>query len=295
MEDLKGNLNDLTSNSDEYIQMGIDYGLNFIAALLVFLIGKWVARKITRLMEKTLIKRQVDETLTNFLGNITFAILLTFVIITALGTLGINTATFAAAIAAAGLAIGLALQGSLSNFASGVMIIAFSPFKKGDFVEAGGTSGTVEEVHIFNTVLKTPDNKVVIVPNGAITSDNITNYSKEDTRRVDMVFGIGYDDDIKLAKETLEELLNADDRVLKDPAPKIAVSELADSSVNLICRPWVKTPDYWGLFWDMQEKVKITFDEKGISIPFPQRDVHVFGETAIEVANGNNSKGKKAA
>jgi len=203
-----------------------------------------------------------------------------FVFIAALGTLGVETASFAAVIAAAGLAVGFALQGSLSNFAAGVMLIIFRPFKAGDFVEAGGAMGAVEAVNIFNTIMKSPDNKKVIIPNSKITGDSIVNYSAQDTRRVDMVFGIGYDDDIRKAKSTLEQILASDERVLKDPAPTVAVSELADSSVNFVVRPWVKTADYWGVFFDITEKVKLTFDEQGISIPFPQRDIHMFQEAA---------------
>jgi small conductance mechanosensitive channel len=198
-----------------------------------------------------------------------------FVIIAAINTLGVQTTSFIAVIGAAGLAIGFALQGSLANFASGVMLIIFRPFKAGDFVEAGGTSGAVEAIHIFNTVLKTPDNKKVIIPNSKVTGDNIVNYSAKDTRRVDLVFGIGYEDDIRKAKQTLEQIVASDERVLKDPAPTIAVSELGDSSVNFVVRPWVNTADYWSVYFDLTEKVKLTFDDQGISIPFPQTDVHL--------------------
>lgn len=289
MESLNEKLNGLTQEDTAvYVDMGIEYGTTILGAILVFFIGRIIAKTLTKLTRKALKKGNVDETLTNFLANITYAALLTFVVISALGTLGVNTASFAATIAAAGLAIGLALQGSLSNFASGVMIIAFRPFVKGDFVEAAGTSGSVEEVTIFTTKLKTPDNKVVIVPNGSITSDNITNYSQESTRRVDMVFGIGYDDDIKLTKETLKKILDNDSRVLKDPAPVIAVKELADSSINFVCRPWVNTADYWAVWFDTHEAVKAEFDKAGISIPFPQRDVHIFEEKSA--ANENDKK-----
>jgi small conductance mechanosensitive channel len=200
---------------------------------------------------------------------------MTFVIVAAIGTLGVQTTSFVAVLGAAGLAVGFALQGSLSNFAAGVMLIVFRPFKAGDYVEAGGTAGSVQEVSIFTTVMKTPDNKKVIIPNSQITGGSITNYSAMETRRVDMVFGIGYGDNIKQAKDTLEQILAADERILKDPAPTIAVSELADSSVNFVVRPWVKTADYWAVYFDLTEKVKLTFDEKGISIPFPQQDVHM--------------------
>jgi small conductance mechanosensitive channel len=187
----------------------------------------------------------------------------------------VETTSFIAILGAAGLAVGFALQGSLSNFAAGVMLIIFRPFKSGDFIEAGGTIGVVEAIQIFNTVLRTPDNKMVIVPNSNITGGNITNYSAKEDRRIDMVFGIGYDDDLKKAKEILERLISEDSRILKDPAPTVAVSELADSSVNFVVRPWVKTSDYWAVYWDFTEKVKLTFDAEGISIPYPQQDVHM--------------------
>ena len=209
------------------------------------------------------------------MSNIAYVTLVAFVIIAALSKLGIQTTSFVAIIGAAGLAIGLSLQGSLSNFASGVMIIAFRPFKVGDFIEASGVAGVVEGIQIFSTQMRTGDNKAIIIPNSNITGGNIVNYSAKDTRRVDMVFGIGYDDDIKKAKETLTKLLEADDRILKDPAPTVAVSELADSSVNFVVRPWVKTDDYWGVLFDYTEAVKLTFDKEGISIPYPQQDIHL--------------------
>jgi len=201
--------------------------------------------------------------------------LLVLVIITALGTLGVNTTSFAAIIGAAGLAIGLALQANFSNFGAGVVILFLRPFKVGDFVEAGGATGSVEAIGIFNTTIKTGDNRVIIVPNSNIISGNIVNYSKEPIRRIDLVIGVGYDDDLKLVKETLEEILNSDERILKDPAPSVALAELADSSVNFNVRPWVKTEDYWSVRSDLLEKIKVTFDEKGINIPYPQLDVHL--------------------
>jgi small conductance mechanosensitive channel len=223
-----------------------------------------------------MVRRKADDTLTKFAVSFTKIALMTFVIIAAIGALGVETTSFAAVIAAAGLAIGFALQGSLANFAAGVMLLVFRPFKAGDYIEAGGTSGAVESIQIFNTILRTPDNKRVIVPNNKVTGDNIVNYSAMDTRRIDLVFGIGYGDDIKKAKETLERILGEEERILKDPAPTVAVSELGDSSVNFVVRPWVATADYWGVYFALTEKVKLTFDEQGISIPFPQRDVHLF-------------------
>ena len=251
------------------------YGLKIVAAIAIFIIGRIGISVLVRLIGRMLKRSNADETLVKFLISLTRITLLTFLFIIVLGALGVQTASFIAVLGAAGLAVGFALQGSLSNFASGVMLIIFRPFKAGDYVEAGGTSGTVEQIAIFSTIMKTPDNKRVIIPNSKITGDTITNYSAMDTRRIDMVFGIGYGDDIKKAKDILTQLVTADSRVLKDPAPVVAVLELADSSVNFAVRPWVKTADYWDLYFDLTEKVKLTFDQQGISIPFPQTDVHL--------------------
>ena len=280
-------------NSDKIAELGIEYGTSIIGALAVFVLGRWVSKILVRLFKKALARGGVEVTLISFLSNIAYAALLTFVVISALGTLGVNTSSFAAVIAAAGLAIGLALQGSLSNFASGVMIIAFKPFVKGDYIDAAGTSGSVDDVSIFTTTLKTPDNKIVIVPNGAITTETITNYSREKKRRVDMVFGIGYDDDIKLAKNTLKEILSKNKKILKTPAPIIAVSELADSSVNFVCRPWVKTEDYWDVNFAIHEAVKIEFDKKGLTIPYPQQDVNMKQFNSDSTAETKSAADKK--
>jgi len=245
------------------------YSLKVVGAILIFIIGKWLARYLSKLLGKILKKNNVDETLTSFLGNIIYYSLLLMVLIAAAGQLGINTTSFLTIVGAAGLAVGLALKDSLSNFASGVMLILFRPFKVGDYVTAGGQSGTVESIDIFNTILKTPDNQIVIVPNSSITADVITNVNAKPTRRIDLVVGIGYDDNIGKAKSVLEGLIKADSRILSDPAPTIAVSELADSSVNFVVRPWVKTEDYWAVRLDLIEKIKLTFDEKGISFPYP--------------------------
>ena len=220
-------------------------------------------------------RSNVDETLVTFVANLAYMGLMALVVISALGQVGVNTTSFAALIAAAGLAIGFALQGSLGNFAAGVMLILFRPFNVGDFIEAAGVAGVVEEVQVFATRMRTGDNKTIIVPNGQITGGSIINYSAKDTRRVDLVFGIGYSDDLQKAKAILNEIVSADERVLADPEPVIAVLELADSSVNFAVRPWVKTGDYWGVFFDLQEKVKLEFDRQGVSIPFPQTDVHL--------------------
>jgi small conductance mechanosensitive channel len=249
--------------------------INVIVAAVILFGGLWLAKQIRGLVVDLLEKRGVDPLLATFSSNIAHVLLAAFVIIAALGQLGIQTTSLIAVIGAAGLAVGLALQGSLANFASGIMIIALRPFKVGDFVEAGGTSGIVETIQIFSTQFRTPDNKTIIVPNATITDGTITNYSTKATRRVDMVFGISYNDNIKMAREILQDLVESDERILKDPEPVIAVSALADSSVNFVVRPWVKSDDYWPVLFDMTEAVKLRFDKEGISIPFPQRDVHL--------------------
>jgi len=253
----------------------VPWAINIFFALVIFIVGRWVIRILIKLLRKALGRAKMDDILINFVASMASALLLLFVIIAALNQLGVNTTSLIALLGAAGLAIGLALQNSLQNFASGVMLIIFRPFKTGDFVEAGGTSGVVEHISIFTTIMRTGDNREVIVPNGAIYNGTITNYSARETRRIDMVFGIGYGDDIRKAKEILQQLLDADDRVLKDPAPLIAVGELADSSVNFNVRPWVKSGDYWAVKFDFTEQVKLTFDAQGISIPYPQMDVHM--------------------
>jgi len=251
------------------------YGLNFVFAIVIFIIGKWIANIITRIVEKILAKGKVDQVLVEFVSGIVKSILILFVIIASLGQLGVDTTSLVALIGAAGLAIGLSLQSSLQNFASGVMLIMFRPFTSGDFVEVAGIAGIVEKISIFNTVVRTGDNKEMIVPNGKIYGDVIVNYSAKDTRRVDMTFGIGYDDDIKQAKDLIVSILNDDERILKEPEALVAVSELADSSVNFAVRPWVKSEDYWGVYFDLNEKIKLRFDAENISIPYPQMDVHL--------------------
>lgn len=266
----------------KYITMVMDfasvYALKIVAALLILIIGKWISHKIARLLTKVLEKNNVDITLIGFLSNITYYALMVGVVIAAAGQLGINTTSFLTIVGAAGLAVGLALKDSLSNFAAGVMLILFRPFRVGDFVTAGGMTGKVEKITIFNTILNTPDNQRLIIPNNSVTSGVITNITANPTRRVDLVAGIGYGDDIKKAKQVLEKIVAEEPRVLKEPAPTVAVSELADSSVNFIVRPWVKTEDYWSVYFDMTEKIKLTFDQEGISIPFPQQDVHLYSE-----------------
>lgn len=250
------------------------YAWNIVSAIIIFIIGKWIVARLAGWAAKLLDKR-MDQTVAKFIGNIIHIALFAFVIIAALDQLGVETTSLVAIVGAAGLAVGLALKDSLGNFAAGVMLILFKPFRVGHFVEAGGAAGVVKEIKIFATIMSTGDNKVVTVPNGAIMGGNIVNYSEMPTRRVDMLFGVGYDADLSLVKKTLEEILAADERVLKDPAPVIAVAELADSSVNFHCRPWVNSADYWAVLWDTTESVKRRFDEVGISIPFPQMDVHL--------------------
>ncbi len=254
----------------------IPWAINIGMALVIFILGRWISRAVTTAVGRLMKTGGLDESLVDFLGNLIYAALLVVVIIAALDQLGVDTTSVMAIFATAGLAVGLALKDSLGNLAAGVMLVLFKPFKLGDFIEAGGVTGVVETIRIFSTLLKTPDNREITVPNGQIYGGTIVNYSARDTRRIDMVFGIGYDDDIRLAKKLMEEIMAADARILKDPAAGVAVAELADSSVNFNVRPWVKSEDYWDVRSDMLENVKLTFDAKGISIPFPQTDVHVF-------------------
>lgn len=260
-----------------YLQHAVQmYALDVIIGILIFVIGRWVAKAVVRIVRRVMDRRQVDATLSRFATSLLFALLMAVVIIAALGQIGVQTTSLVAIVGAAGLAVGLALQGSLSNLASGVMLIVFRPFRAGDFVEAGGVAGAVEAVSIFNTTLKTPDNKRVIVPNSQITGAHIINYSAEDKRRVDLVYSISYNDDIRRAREIIESVLAEDERILKDPAPTVGVLELAANSVNLAVRPWVATPDYWDVYFTLNERMKQRFDAEGIRIPFPQREVHMY-------------------
>jgi small conductance mechanosensitive channel len=263
---------DIEQILNDYI---MPWGINIVMALVIFIVGRWVVNILNGVIQKLMKRANMDEILISFLSSIIRSVLLLFVVVAALDQLGVDTTSFIALLGAAGLAIGLSLQGSLQNFASGVMLIVFRPFKKGDFVDVAGTAGVVSEIGIFTTTMTTPDNKLIIVPNGAIYGGTITNFSAKDTRRVDMVFGIGYGDDIHKAKQLLNDIIAADERVLADPAPTIALGELGDSSVNFLVRPWVNSGDYWAVMWDTNEKVKDTFDANGISIPFPQMDIHV--------------------
>ncbi len=270
-------INDLSTKVWELVTL---YGLKVVTAIIIFVVGRWVAKAVRKLVQRMMRKADVDQTLRRFVGNLTYIALLAFIIIAALSQLGIQTTSFIAILGAAGLAIGLALQGSLANFAAGFLMIVFRPIRVGDYIEGAGVAGTVEEIQIFTTTLVTPDNKTVIIPNAALTGDNIVNWTLKGTRRVDMVMGIGYDDDIDKAKQIMSDVLDGDDRILKDPAPQIAMIELADSSVNFVVRPWVNASDYWGVYMSVTEKIKKAFDANGISIPYPQRDVHVYQHSA---------------
>jgi len=252
------------------------YGLKVLAALAIVFVGRIVAGWARRLVERVMQKGKTDQIIIGFVGSLTYIALMAFVIIAALGQLGIQTTSFIAILGAAGLAIGLALQGSLANFAAGFLLIVFRPFKVGDFIEGAGVSGSVESIQIFTTTLNTPDNKTVIVPNAKLYGDNITNYSAKETRRVDLVVGVSYDADLGQVKAILNDIASKEERALKEPAPVIAVSELADNSVNLVMRMWTKTGDYWGVYFDTTEAVKLRLDEAGIGIPYPQRDVHLY-------------------
>ncbi len=261
---------------EEVPTLAREYGLNLLAALLIFLVGKWLARRLVNLGRRLMDQRDIDPTVGGFVSNILYMVLLMLVIIAALSQLGVPTAQFIAVIGAAGLAIGLALQGSLSNFASGVLLVSFRPCKVGDYIEAGGVSGTVNEITVFSTTLVTPDQRTITVPNSSIMGGPITNYSTSPKRRLDMVIGIGYESDLKQAKNLLKEIVENDERVLDAHKPvQIGVLELADSSVNIAVRPWVATADYWPLHFDLHERIKQRFDEAGISIPYPQMDVHL--------------------
>ncbi len=275
---------DLSTTWDNVLEMlrttGLEFGINLVTAIAIFYIGKIVVGLLTRSLRKVMQAQEIDKTLESFVCNLVRMVLLTFVIIASVSALGIQTTSFIAVVGAAGLAIGLALQGSLSNFASGVLIVLFRPYKVGDWVEAAGVAGTIVEVQILTTVFKTGDNKSIIVPNSQVMNSIIINYSANDQRRVDMVVGVSYDDDLDKVRATLEDLIAADDRILDDPACTIAVAELADSSVNFIVRPWVKSGDYSGVKFDLTEAIKKRFDKEGITFPFPQQDVHLYSATA---------------
>ena len=251
------------------------WGLKVIAALAIFIIGRWIAIMVRRGVRSMMEKSGADPIIIGFVASIAYIALLAFVVIAALGQLGIQTTSFIAILGAAGLAVGLALQGSLANFAAGFLMIIFRPFKVGDFIEGAGVAGVVEAIQIFTTTLKTGDNKTIIIPNAKLAGDNITNYSAKETRRVDMTVGVAYDADLSKVKNVLTDIISNESRIHADPAPQVAVAELADSSVNFVVRVWTDTADYWGVKFDITETIKNRFDEEGIGIPFPQRDIHI--------------------
>jgi small conductance mechanosensitive channel len=280
VQDAMANVQQMFSRTPEWIATAqallAEFGLKIVAAILIFLVGRWVAKILRGWLEKGMLKAKVDSVLVTFTSNMVYAALMIFVILAALGQIGVQTTSFIAVLGAAGLAVGLALQGSLSNFAAGVLMIIFRPFKLGDFVEGGGVAGVVRAIHIFTTTLTTPDNKRVIVPNSKIMGDNIINYSAEGIRRIDLTASISYGDSIDTAKAVLMDELTKNPLVLKEPAPLVGVLAMADSSIDLAVRPWVKVQDYWPAFFALNEAMKKRIEAEGLTIPFPQRDVHLY-------------------
>lgn len=268
-------IDNMQGYADRALDMALQYGPQLLLTIVVLIVGLWVIKRVVKIIDRGLEVGATDATLAKFLSSLASIILKALLLISVAGMIGIETTSFIAVLGAAGLAIGLALQGSLANFAGGVLVLMFRPFKVGDFIEAQDVAGTVAEIQIFNTIIRTGDNKRIIVPNGALSNGIITNYSAESTRRVDFTFGIGYDDDIAKAKATLKRILSEDSRIHTDPEPMVVVSELADSSVNFTVRAWVEAADYWGVYFGITEKVKLVFDQEGISIPYPQQDLHI--------------------
>jgi small conductance mechanosensitive channel len=273
---------------DQFAEKAVEWisssGISLITALLILILGIWGSRILRGITRRVLKKREVEPTLVKFGTNILYAVLVIFVVTAALNKVGFQTASIIAVLGAAGLAIGFALQGSLSNFAAGVMLLIFHPFRVGDFIEGAGVMGTVEELGIFTTHLKTPDNKAIFVPNGSLGGGNLTNFTRNETRRMDLVIGVGYGENVVEVKGILLDIIGGDPRILTDPAPTVTVLELADSSVNFAVRPWVPTSEYWNIYFDIMERIKLRLDEKGIEIPFPQRDVHLHQAAGIAAA-----------
>ena len=263
---------------DVILSKVMPYARDVVLAILVLIVGRWIAGKLRLAIVRSMERGGVDASLSPFLSGLAYYLMMTFVLLAVLGVFGIQTTSVIAILGAAGLAVGLAMQGTLSNFAAGVMLLIFRPFKAGDFVEAGGSAGTVQEIGIFATTLHTADNVLIIVPNSAIYGGTVKNFSANDTRRNDMVVGIGYGDNIGVAVDTIKAILTADERVLSEPAPVVAVSELGDSAVNLVVRPWCRKEDYWGLRFDLQQQFKERLELAGCSIPYPQQDVHIHGQ-----------------
>ena len=274
----------ITENADLITKYVIPWVIKIVASVLIYVIGRWVAKLVVKSVVKIMEKSNVDESLRKFAGNIIGAVLTVFILIAAIEQLGVDTTSIMAIFAAAGLAVGLALKDSLSNFSAGVMLIVFKPFKLGDLVTAGGSTGVVEGIQIFNTIMRTGDNQEIIIPNGHIYGASIINMSKRDTRRIDLVIGIGYEDNIGKAKQIIEDIISKNSLILTDPAPTIMVLELGESSIDLAVRPWVNTGDYWPVRAELLQTIKETFDEQGISIPYPQRDVHMFTDSAEKAA-----------
>ncbi len=278
MDDLQVDVENLQDDAqiwiDKLIEFGSEYGLKLLGAVAIWVIGSWVIKRINKLLDKAMDKVEYDESLEKFITSLIVGTLKVLLIVIILGNLGVETTSFAALLAAGGLAIGLSLQGSLSNFAGGVLILILKPYKTGDFIEAQGEFGVVKEIQIFNTKINTLDNKEVIIPNGALSNGNITNYSSEKFRRVDLVIGVSYNSDIKQTKDLLLNILKNNDKIVDEPAPMIYLGELADSSVNFYVRPWVHSPDYWDVYFEVMEACKLELDKAGIEIPFPQMDIH---------------------
>lgn len=261
--------------SEKIYDMVMLYGPKLVGAIITLIIGLWIIKIIQKTVRKTFEKRNVDNSLRGFLNSMIGILLKIMLVISVVGMMGVQMTSFIAILGAAGLAVGMALSGTLQNFAGGAMLLIFKPFKVGDYIDAQGHAGTVNEIQIFNTILKTPDNKTIIIPNGGLSTGSMTNYSTEPQRRVDFVFGIAYGDDVDKARQVLTKLIDGDSRILKDPEPFIAVSELADSSVNIVVRVWADASNYWGIYFDMHEQVYKTFAKEGLNIPFPQMDVHL--------------------
>ncbi len=276
MESIEKNI----SEADKYVNMGIEMAMQYapqlILAVLTLIVGLWIINKFTAGLGRAFDKSGMEPTLQKFIHNLLSVGLKALLLISVASMVGVETTSFIAVLGAAGLAVGLALQGSLANFAGGVLILLFRPYKVGDFIETNGQMGVVKEIGIIHTTMTTGDNKTIILPNGPVSNGTIVNFSTQATRRVDIVFGIGYGDDLKKAKEVLAGLIEADERILKDPAPLVVISSLGDSSVNITTRSWVNAADYWGVFFDLTENAKLAFDAAGISIPFPQTDVHLY-------------------
>jgi small conductance mechanosensitive channel len=259
----------------------MEFGVKVLTALVIFIVGKWLARKLGTAVTRLLEKGTADPMLVRFMGNLVYFGLLVFVILAAVAQMGVETTSMVAALGAAGFAVGLALQGSLGNFASGILLLVLRPFRVGHYIEGAGISGTVEEVNIFSTLLRTPDNKSIVIPNSQLTGSTITNYSAKSERRVDLEFGVGYGDDLDKVKAVIKDVLDGDARILPEPAPVIGLMSLGDSSVNFVVRPWVESQDYWPVLFDLNERMKKRFDAEGISIPFPQRDVHIIDRKTV--------------